>query len=57
MKRREFITLHGGAAVTAPYAARAQQSVKPLTIGVLGANEAVWTPWMAAFVSRLQELG
>jgi len=57
MKRREFITLLGGAAVTAPYTVRAQQSGKPLTIGVLGANAAVWAPWMAAFVSRLRELG
>jgi putative ABC transport system substrate-binding protein len=57
MKRRKFITLLGGAAVAWPYAVRAQQSGKLLTIGVLGANAAVWAPWMAAFVSRLQELG
>jgi putative tryptophan/tyrosine transport system substrate-binding protein len=57
MKRRKFITLLGGAAVAWPYAVRAQQSGKPLTIGVLGANAVVWAPWTAAFVSRLQELG
>jgi putative ABC transport system substrate-binding protein len=57
MKRRKFITLLGGAAVALPYAVRAQQLGKPLTIGVLGANATVWAPWMAAFVSRLQELG
>jgi putative ABC transport system substrate-binding protein len=57
MRRREFITLFGGAALAWPYAARAQQAGKPLHIGVLGADAAVWAPWTAAFVARLQELG
>jgi putative ABC transport system substrate-binding protein len=57
MKRRNFITLLGGAALAWPNAVRAQQSGKPLTIGVLGADAAVWAPWTAAFVARLQELG
>jgi len=57
MRRREFITLFGGAALAWPYAARAQQAGKPLHIGVLGADAAVWAPWTAAFVGRLQELG
>lgn len=57
MKRRNFITLFGGAAFAWPYAVRAQQSGKPLTIGVLGADAAVWAPWTAAFAARLQELG
>ena len=57
MRRREFITLLGGAAVTWPLAARAQQPKTP-TIGFLGANSAsAQTQWTAAFVQRLRELG
>jgi putative ABC transport system substrate-binding protein len=56
MRRREFITLVGGAAATWPFAARAQQPAK--TIGFLGANSpALQSQWTAAFVQRLRELG
>ena len=57
MRRREFITLLGGAAASWPLAAHAQQSKLP-TIGLLGASTSSnWSQWTAAFVQRLHELG
>ena len=57
MRRREFITLIGGAAATLPLAARAQDADKRPTIGFLGADAAGWRLWTDAFVTRLRELG
>jgi putative tryptophan/tyrosine transport system substrate-binding protein len=59
MRRRAFITLLGGAAAAAwPLAARAQQPLKAPTIGFLiGSTPAAVSPWTAAFVERLRELG
>ena len=58
MKRREFITLIGGAAAAWPLAARAQQPGKLPTIGFLGANTASTQRTSTdAFVQRLRELG
>jgi putative ABC transport system substrate-binding protein len=57
MKRRDFITLLGGAMTAWPLAARAQQPGKLPTLGFLGADASVWSPWTAAFVGRLRDLG
>src|SRR5262245_40067688 len=57
IRRREFITLLGGAAAW-PLAARAQQPGKLPTVGFLGASTlSAWSVWVAAFVQRLRELG
>jgi putative ABC transport system substrate-binding protein len=58
--RRRFIAAVCGAATSPawPRAARAQQASKTTTIGFLGATTAtVASPWVAAFVQRLRELG
>jgi len=58
MRRREFITLLGGAAVTWPLAARAQQPGKLTTIGYLGATTpSAESQRVAALVQRLREFG
>src|SRR5260370_25330104 len=56
MRRREFITLLGGAAAVWPLAARAQQSRK--RIGFLGTSSlSLERPLVDAFVESLRELG
>src|SRR6476619_3832687 len=58
MRRREFITILGGAAATWTLAARAQQARKLPTIGFLGSSTpTAQSRWIAAFVQRLHELG
>jgi putative tryptophan/tyrosine transport system substrate-binding protein len=60
MRRREFITLLGGAAVTWPLTARGQQGERMRRIGVLlptAADDAVYQTRLAAFLGRLQQLG
>src|SRR4029077_11910624 len=57
MRRRELISLIGGAAASWPLAVRAQQPGKLPTIGFLGPDAAAWRSWNDAFVVRLRELG
>jgi putative ABC transport system substrate-binding protein len=56
MRRREFITLVGGACAW-PLAAHSQQAEKLPVIGFLGADPVGFRPWTTAFVARLRELG
>ena len=56
MRRREFITLVGGAAAAWPFPASAQQKLP--TIGWLGSGSSIAaSQWVTAFSQRLRELG
>jgi putative ABC transport system substrate-binding protein len=55
MKRREFITLIGGAAAS-PFAAHAQQAVKMLRVGT-ASSQPRSSPLWKAFEQRMAELG
>src|SRR5262249_50917476 len=60
MRRREFIGLVGGAAVTLPLAARAQQTERMRRIGVfmnLAANDPQSSKQISAFLDGLRERG
>ena len=57
MRRRELITLLGGAAVALPFAERADLAGKVPTIGFIGTSASGFISWSAAFAERLQKLG
>ena len=60
IRRREFITLLGGAAVGWPFSARAQQSERIRRIGVLmwgDENDPGQKALLSAFIQGLSELG
>jgi putative ABC transport system substrate-binding protein len=56
MRRREFITLIGGAAAAWPLAVQAQQPAKMLRVGALSAQPRAAPIWLA-FEQRMAELG
>src|SRR6516164_2098536 len=57
MRRREFITLVGGAMVASPLAVYGQQSGKRI-IGFMGSGTAAaQSEWTAAFVQHMRDLG
>src|SRR5262245_32956146 len=58
LRRRDFISLLGGAAAAWPLTARAQQAGKLPTVGYLGGGGPITQrAWVDAFVQRLRELG
>ncbi|MGC1741284.1 MAG: ABC transporter substrate-binding protein [Pseudolabrys sp.] len=58
MRRREFITLIGGAAAAWPFAVRAQQPERMRRIGILlPADDAEFQAWVGSFLQGLQQSG
>jgi len=57
MRRREFVTLIGGAAAGWPLAVRAQQSMPPVVALINGGAPNASAPYAAAFRKGLSEMG
>src|SRR5262245_65808697 len=57
LRRRQFITLLGGAAAAWPLAARAQQRARRVGVLIGTGNDLQSQFWLSAFRRRLQELG
>jgi putative tryptophan/tyrosine transport system substrate-binding protein len=57
MRRREFISLLGGASLTWPLAARAQQTAMPRIGFLSSASAAGYRPYVSAYRSGLNEAG
>jgi putative ABC transport system substrate-binding protein len=58
VRRRDFITLLGGAAAAWPLSARAQQSGRPRLVGLIsGFSDAEFAPLATAFRLKLGQLG